>query len=149
MAGRTAESTNTLPVVAPSLLTAAPAACSSNPFSLGMEDWDDSPESTPLKRMRYVQQPTDSEGAGPLSLPPSKKKQLSLSKPKQRWEFLDECAQGALTNKFYPKNTNASTKWAMSNFSGWRKSWNTCVVANSCSAFAESWYVYSSFADSW
>ena len=80
------------PVVAPSLLTAAPAACSSNPFSLGMEDWDDSPESMPLKRTRHVQQPTDSEGAGPSSLLPSKKKRLSLSKPKQRWEFL-ECSR--------------------------------------------------------
>ena len=132
VAGRTAGSTHASPVVAPSLLTAALAACSSNPFSLRMEDWDDSPESTPLKRTRHVQQPTDSEGAGPSSLPPSKKKWLSLSKPKQRWEFLDECAQGALTKKLSPKNTNASTKWAMSNFSEWRKSWNTCVVANSC-----------------
>ena len=94
-----------------------------------MEDWDGSPESTPLKRTRHVKQPTDSEGAGPSSLPPSKKKRLSLSKPKQRWEFLDECAQGALTKKFSPKNTNASTKWVMSYFSECRKSWNTCVVA--------------------
>ena len=144
-----AESTNALPVVAPSLLTVAPAAHSSNPFLLGMEDWDDSPESTPLKRTRHVQQPTDVEGAGPSFLPPSKKKRLSLSKPKQRWECFDECAQGALTKKFSPKNTNASTKWAMLNISEWRKLWSTCVVANSCSAFAESWYMYSSFADSW
>ena len=50
--------------------------------------------------------------------------------------------------KFSPKNTNASTKWVMY-FSEWRKSWNTCVVLTPASAFAESWYMYSSFADSW
>ena len=47
--------------------------------------------------------------------PPESIKLLVLSKKKcHRWEFLDECAEGALAKKVCSKNATASTKWAIS-----------------------------------
>ncbi|CAI8009510.1 hypothetical protein GBAR_LOCUS6366, partial [Geodia barretti] len=57
---------------------------------------------TPLTRKRHVEQRANpgKGGSGPSSSPPSKSKHLSLSKKCSHWwEFLDECAEGALAKK--------------------------------------------------
>ena len=85
-------------------------------FSLGMEEWTDDDCSSNEK-------PT-----------PSKKKKLSLSLRKRgtqekenRFTFLEAAEQEMLGEKFVPKNTAVSTKWAVSNFESWRKSRNSSV----------------------
>ena len=117
---------DSLPVVAPSLLTGIPITSTSSRYSLGMDDWVSpscSPEPSPLTRKRRIEQ---REEAGLSSSPPPRRKQLSLAKKSsQRWEFLDECAEGALSKKYVLKNTEATTKWALSNFMDWKSSRNS------------------------
>ena len=101
------------------------------PFSLGMEGWTDSPPSrspsrspTPLTRKRQRK----AKGKRGAATPSPKRKRRNLSLPKtpssHRWVFLDECAAGALEKKYVLKNTESSTKWALSNFMEWKKSRN-------------------------
>ena len=55
---------------------------------------------------------------------PSKKLKLSVSRARaqDRWHFISEAQEQALSKKFVPKNKpTASTKWAMSIFTSWKK----------------------------
>ena len=92
-------------------------------FSLGIDEW------------------TDDDASSKERPPPSKKKRLSLSLRKRgatdnpekenRFNFLEATEQEMLAEKFIPKNTAVSTKWAVSNFETWRKSRNSRAVPDS------------------
>ena len=73
---------DSLPVVAPSLLTGIPITSTSSRYSLGLDDWIScdpsfSPEPLPLTRKRRIEQ---REEAGLSSSPPPRSKKLSLAK---------------------------------------------------------------------
>ena len=77
-------------------------------FNLGMEDWtEDEKENAPSRKR--------------LKLSLSKSKPQAAS---SRWEFLTVAQQEALAVKHVPKNTSASTNWAVKNFCEWRKNRN-------------------------
>ena len=74
-------------------------------FNLGMEDWTEAEKENAPSRKRL-------------------KLSLSKSKPQEassRWEFLNIAQQEALAVKHVPKNTSASTNWAVTNFCEWRR----------------------------
>ena len=66
--------------------------------------------------------------------PVPKKQKLSLSLKKKdkkrvqgessRWNFISEEEESSLSTLFVPKNTESSTKWALSNFMQWKMSRN-------------------------
>ena len=76
--------------------------------------------------------------------PPTKKgkeirKRLSLQRKRcgsdkavtvgaTRWTFLSDTEEKALSERFVPKNTATSTKWAYTNFESWQKERNTRFV---------------------
>ena len=55
---------------------------------------------------------------------PTKKLKLSLSHVRDRWHFVSEEQEEELSRKYVPKNTVSSTKWAMANFTSWKKARN-------------------------
>ena len=61
------------------------------------------------------------------ALPRKPSKKLKLSKKEssgERWHFISNDEEEDLGKKFVPKNTVASTKWALANFNMWRQSRN-------------------------
>ena len=56
---------------------------------------------------------------------PAKKLKLSNKEPTgERWHFISDDEEEDFSKKFVPKNTAASTKWALANFNVWRQSGN-------------------------
>ena len=79
---------------------------------------------------------SDSESSDhPCPIRKGKKLKLSLSKRKgkyaanqenpERFAFIGEAKVESLEKRFVPKNTDSSTKWALSNFLAWRETRNT------------------------
>ena len=62
---------------------------------------------------------------------PAKKPKLSNKEPSgERWHFISNDEEEDLGKKFVPKNTAASTKWALANFNAWRQSRNKHFSGN-------------------
>ena len=62
---------------------------------------------------------------------PSKELKLSKKEPSgERWHFISDDEEDDLSKKFVPKNTTASTKWALTNFNTWRQSRNKRFSGN-------------------
>jgi hypothetical protein len=88
--------------------------CKDKRFTLGMEEWTNSPSKSPLSRSptpltRKRQRNSKAKGTKGKQVvrgaatPSPKRKRLNLSLPKRpsdRWVFLDECAAGALEKKY-------------------------------------------------
>ena len=75
-------------------------------FSFGLGEWTDSSSDEEVMELER----------------PTKKLKLSVSRARaqDRWHFISEAQEQALSKKFVPKNT-ASTKWAISIFTLWKK----------------------------
>jgi hypothetical protein len=95
------------PAVSPSVLSVSPPPCKDKRFTLGMEEWTNSPSKSPLSHSptpltRKRQRNSKAKGKQVVrgaATPSPKRKRLNLSLPKRpsdRWVFLDECAAGAL-----------------------------------------------------
>ena len=98
-------------LISPSLLENVPKRSKEchERFRLGMGEWTESSDES------------SAESEAPKSKPPKKKLKLSVPKDKEnRWQFVDDAKEAALSKKFVPKNTATSTKWAVSNFVAWR-----------------------------
>lgn len=95
-------------------LVRSPLPCKDKRFTLGMEEWTNSPSKSPLSRSptpltRKRQRNSKAKGTKGKQVvrgaatPSPKRKRLNLSLPKRpsdRWVFLDECAAGALEKKY-------------------------------------------------
>ena len=65
----------------------------------------------------------------------TKKLRLSLNRKERenkendhRWQVIDETRQATLSERFVPKNTATSTKWAVANLESWRTARNSKFV---------------------
>ena len=76
-------------------------------FSFGLGEWTDSSSDEEVMELER----------------PTKKLKLSVSRARaqDRWHFISEAQEQALSKKFVPKNTASSTKWAMSIFTSWKR----------------------------
>ena len=95
---------NSKDVISASLLKRIPNTRSKDThrwFLFGLGEWTDSSSDEEVMEL---------EG-------PTKKLKLSLSHARDRW-------QEELSRKYVPKNTVSSTKWAMANFTLWKKARN-------------------------
>ena len=82
-------------------------------FRLGMGEWTESSDKS------------SAESEVPKWKPLKKKLKLSVPKDKEnRWQFVDDATEAALSKEFLPKNTTTSTKRAVSNFVAWRNGRN-------------------------
>ena len=85
---------------------------------LGMGEWTESSSGE------------EKENALP-SRKPAKKLKLSKKEPSgECWHFISDDEQEDPGKKFVPKNTVASTKWALGNFNAWRQSRNKRFSGN-------------------
>ena len=75
-------------------------------FSFGLGEWTDSSSDEEVMELER----------------PTKKLKLSVLRAhaQDRWHFISEAQEQELSKKFVPKNT-ASTKWAISIFTLWKK----------------------------
>ena len=101
-------------VVAPSILRNFPL-----PLNLGMGDRNASSSDSDHKKE---------------NIEPAEKKHKSLKlnrKEADRLDFIGEERENNLSRKYVPKNTAATTKWALSNFTAWKQGGNKRFVCDS------------------
>ena len=77
-------------------------------FSFGLGEWTDSSSGEEVMELKG----------------PTKKLKLSLSHARNHWHFISEEQEEELSRKYMPKNMVSSTKWAMANFTSWKKARN-------------------------
>ena len=87
------------------------------------------------RREEEDKDPTADSAASSSKTVPKKKLRLSLHRREEedkenhdRWQVIDETRKAALSEKFVPKNTVTSTKWAVANFESWRSARNSKLV---------------------
>ena len=109
------------------------AACSYDPYCLGLCEWTDCPGALQLE---YTPRPTyPLVSAPPPHSPPatassSSHSSLSVQPESTQFKFATEEDLSTFAKGLVPENTTRSTKWALNTFSAWIKERNARYPAN-------------------
>ena len=109
------------------------AACSYDPYCLGLCEWTDCPgalqlEDTPRPTYALVSAPPPH--SPPATASSSSHSSLSVQ-PESTWfKFATEEDLSTFAKGLVPENTTRSTKWALNTFSAWIKERNARYPAN-------------------
>ena len=103
------------------------AACSYNPFCLGMCEWTDCPGAlsrTGASETMATPHPDDTPNPAPPASARAEPATTSDGQPERFASFVDDEKLALLSKGMTPANTDKSTKWALSNFDAWKDARN-------------------------